>query len=367
MDNLLYRIANVEIDVVTLVANLGAMNIPVSRKTIPKKKDELIIFSLPIGRYKKLWMFRCSLKDRSISCSGGVTKTFFGHNVWVFKKEIEQLLAIIAIVAAALREIGGLTLPASMNAITVERVEVTRHHSLDGLVSKRVAIDRLAAMFMARFPRRYFRNGATHDEPGTTGIGLNKSARVCRVYDPLPKFKEKPTHVTDDVWIALRDECEGHLRVELIFAKRELQSAGLSTVAAWADDVSVERLVAKRYNDYGLSVAVNTEELPREEVLAAHPAFVDAARFFFTNGRRGKRIETRNGSANRFKQYMAANGYCTDVSFSHHVHLAHGLSAVLQPQLAADLPKDLRANRSLFSFWWKGHRVSERPILGSVT
>jgi len=298
-------------------------------------------------------MFRCSLKDRSIACSGGVTKTFFGHNVWVFTKEFEQLRAIIAIVAADLQKIGGITLPASLTAVTVVRVEVTRHHRLDGSVSKRLAIDRLAAMFMAMFPARHFRNGATHDEPGTTGIGLSKSTRVCRVYDPFFKFKEKPEHVQEDVWIALRDECERHLRIELMFAKRELQSAGLSTVAAWADHTLAEKLVSKRYNDYGLSVTFSTEELRHDDVIATNPAFVEAARFFFTEGARGTQIDPRNGSSNRFKQYMAVKGYCTDVPFSHHAHLAHGLGTILQPQLAAELSRDLSANRNLFSFWWK--------------
>lgn len=218
MDNLSYRIAGVDIDVPALVANLEAMGVPVSRKTIPKRKDELITFSLPIGKHKTRWMFRCSLEDRSIACSGGVTKTFFGHNVWVFKKEIGQLLAIISIIAADLQKIGGIILPMSLTDITVERMEVTRHHCLENMVTKRQAIDRLDAMFMAMFPGRHFHNGATHNEPGTTGIGLHKSTRVCRVYDPVFKFKEKPEHVREDAWSVLHDECELHLRVELIFA-----------------------------------------------------------------------------------------------------------------------------------------------------
>lgn len=352
MDNLSYRIAGVDIDVPALVANLEAMDVPVSRKTIPKRKDELITFSLPIGKHKCRWMFRCSLKDRSVACSGGVTKTFFGHNVWVFKKEFQQLRAITAIIAADVNRIGGIVLPPSPTSITVERVEVTRHHLLEDL-SKRQAIERLAAMFMALFPGRHFHNGATHNEPGTTGIGLHKSTRVCRVYDPIFKFKEKPEHVREDVWQALHDECELHLRVELMFAKRELQSAGLTTIAAWEDHALVERLVAKRYQDYGLSVAFNTKKLQHDDVIATNPAFVEAARFFFTEGARGSEIPSNNGSSTRFKQYMAAKGFCTDVPFSHHVHLAHGVSAILQPELAAELSEDLRKDGDLFRHWWK--------------
>lgn len=358
MDNLSYRIVGVQIDVSKLMANLQAMGVPVSRKTIPKRKEELILFSLPIGKHSCRWMFRCSLKDCSIACSGGVTKTFFGHNVWVFTKEYQQLLAIIAIIAADLQKVGGITLPTSLTAVTIERVEVTRHHRLDGVVSKRLAIDRLAAMFMAMFPSRHFRNGATHNEPGTIGIGLNKSTRVCRIYDPIFKFKERPIHVQEDVWAALRDECEKHLRVELMFAKRELQSIGLSTVAAWEDHALVEQLVEKRYKEYGLSIAFSTKKLEHEEVSATNPAFVEAARFFFTESMRGALIDPRNGSSNRFKQYMTAKGYHVDVPFSHHRHLAHGLSAYLQPGLAAELSDDLRTNRNLFSFWWQEHWIN---------
>lgn len=353
MDNISYRIKDVIIDLPVLMRNLNALGVAVSRKTVPKQKDELILFSLPIGKYGCRWMFRISLKGLSIACSGGVTKTFFGHNVWVFKKEAEQLRAIIAIVAADLHGIGGITLPRSLTAILVERVEVTRHHNLEGLVTKPEAIDRLDAMIMAMFSSRHFLNGATHDQPGTTGIGLSKSARVCRVYDPFFKFNQKPEHVPEDEWAALCSECEKHLRLELMFAKRELKSAGLSTVAAWADEALIEKLVAKRYADYGLSVKFNTDLLMPSDVIATNPAFEEAARFFFTNGAKGKQINARSGSSNRFKRYMAARGYCTNVAFSHHVHLAHGLSDVLQPHLAVELSDNLRANRKLFSFWWR--------------
>jgi hypothetical protein len=88
-------------------------------------------------------------------------------------------------------------------------------------------------------------------------------------------------------------------------------------------------------------------------VIGTNPAFVEAARFFFTEGTRGSQIPNTNGSSTRFKQYMAAKGFCTDVPFSHHVHLAHGLSAILQPELAAELSEDLRKDGDLFRHWWK--------------
>lgn len=354
MDNLTYRIEDVDIHVPSLKQNLEEKGIPVSIKTVPRKQDEIILFSLPIGRHQCRWMFRCSTKGRSISCSGGVTKTFFGHNVWVFKKEFEQLTAIIEIISTDLANIGGITLPSSMDAITVERVELTRHHVLNESVSKRQAIDRLSTMFMTLFPDRHFRNGANLDQAGTTGIGLNKSTRVCRVYDPAFKLKEKPAHVPDAVWATFGEECGQHLRVELMFPKRELESAHLSKVAAWANVTSLEGLVAKRYKDYGLSVKFNTDVLPPSQIISTNPAFVEAARYFFTNGERGAPIDSRSGTSNRFKQYMAAKGYCTDVAFSRHIHLAHDLHRILEPQLAAELPNDLRSHRKLFNYWWLG-------------
>lgn len=81
MDNLTYRIADVDINATVLTKTLKDLGIPMSQKTIPKQKDETITFSLPIGKYQCRWMFRYSLKRRSITCSGGVTKTFFAHNV----------------------------------------------------------------------------------------------------------------------------------------------------------------------------------------------------------------------------------------------------------------------------------------------
>lgn len=61
----------------------------------------------------------------------------------------------------------------------------------------------------------------------------------------------------------------------------------------------------------------------------------------------------KSDAFDRFKQYMAAKGYCTNVPFSYHPHLAHGRSAILKPQLAAELPENLRTNRDLFGLWWR--------------
>jgi len=354
MDNLSYRITHTDIDVPTLVAYLTDAGIPVSRKTSPKKNNELITFSLPIGQYRCRWMFRCNVKDRTINCSGGVTKTFFAHNVWVFKKEALQLAAITDIVAADLVKIDGITLPTAKTFITIERVEVTRHHELPSPVTKAEAINSLSTMFVTMFANRHFRNGATHDEPGTTGLGMSKSSRVCRVYDPSSKFKEKPEHIPDSAWDALRAQCENHLRVELIFGKRELKSVGLDAVAAWDSADKIEQLIKKRYEDYCLSVRFNASDngLLPADFQSTNPAYVEAARHFFTDGVKGKKIDSRNGTSNRFKQFMAAKGYCTDVAFSRHSHLVHGLDSILQSPLAAELPDELRTHRDLFTFWW---------------
>jgi hypothetical protein len=352
MDNLIYRIEDADIQVSALKQSLKDQGIPVSIKTVPRKDDEIAVFSLPIGRYQSRWMFRCSTRCRSITCSGGVTKTFFGHNVWVFKNEIKQLETITSIIFTTLAKVGGITLPSPSDAITVERAELTRHHDLDNLLTKREAIDRLSTMFMTLFPSRHFRNGANLDDAGTTGIGLNKSSRVCRVYDPSAKFKGKPAPVPDAVWARFAKACAQHLRVEIMFSKRELESAGLSKVSAWADTTLIDRLIAKRYRDYGLSVKFNMEAMQREQIAATNPAFVEAARYFFTNGERGTPIDNRSGTSNRFKRYMAAKGYCTDVTFLRHVHLAHGLHEILEPQRAAELPDELRSNSELFKRWW---------------
>lgn len=351
MDNLRYRIEGVQIDVTSLIEHLNSMGVSVSRKTIPKRQDELITFSLPVGKYGSRWLFRCSLKDRAISCSGGVTSTFFGHNVWVFKNEFAQLQTILSIVGSVLTSLNGMVFPSALSAVIVDRVEVTRHH-LPQVLCTRHAVEALDAMFKAKFPGRHFLNGDTHDDPGTTGIGQFKSTRVCRVYDPAYKFAAKPGHVPNELWRTLSAECDQHLRVEIIFAKRELAAAGLSTVASWKDQTLVNALLKKRYQDYGLSVAFRTDRLAPEEVTAAHPAFIEAARHFFTDGERGTPIHTANGSLNRFKRYMAEKGYCADVPFSHHVHLAHGLSETLQPHLAEELPSHIRADKELFDHWW---------------
>ena len=120
MDNLSYRIADATIDVPTLLKALHSAGINVSHKTLPKTGTELIMFSLPIGKYAARWMFRLNLTDRTITCSGGVTKTFFGHNVWVFKNEATQLEAIISIIGADLQKIGGIELPSTPEALTVD-------------------------------------------------------------------------------------------------------------------------------------------------------------------------------------------------------------------------------------------------------
>lgn len=355
MDNLTYRISNVGFDVPSLLIALKSKGINVTQKTVPRTQTELVLFSLPVGKYAARWMFRINLKENSVSCSGGVTKTFFCHNVWVFKNEAVQLEAILMVIHAELQNIDGITLPTSLEAVTIERVEITHHYAMPASFSVANAIGRLNTLFMTLFPARRFLNGDTHDEPGTTGIGVVKSSRVCRVYDPSYKFDKKPDHISEESWQELKNYCTKHLRIELMFGKRELHAAGLSPLADWSDSAKIEQLVAKRYKDYGLSVEFNAtnDGLTPADVKKTNPSFVEYARHWFSGGARGTLPDGRSGSSNRFKQFMAAKGYRTDVPFDRHIYLLHGLHDILKPELRADLPDSIRKDRQLFSHWWK--------------
>lgn len=355
MDNLTYRISNVGFDVPSLLVALKSKDINVTQKTIPRTQTETILFSLPVGKYAARWLFRINLKDGSISCSGGVTKTFFGHNVWVFKNEATQLAAILLIIHVDLQNIHGIRLPPVADSVSIERAEITHHFEMQAPVTKAGAIAKLNTLFMTLFPARRFLNGDTHDEPGTTGIGVVKSSRVCRAYDPRYKFDEKPEHISEEPWVELKKYCVNHLRIELMFSKRELIAAGLSTVAGWNDSSKIEQLVAKRYRDYGLSVeftATNTGFTPAD-VKKTNPSYVDFARHWFSAGAKGTPPSGTSGSANRFKTYMARKGFRTEVPFNRHIYLQHGLHDILQPGLSADLPDAIRQSRELFGQWWR--------------
>lgn len=359
MDNTTYRIVDAAVEPSELAATLAQRKVKVTRRNDPKKNSEEMLFSLPIGPYKARWLFRINLTDRSIACSGGVTKTFFGHNLYVFTNEAVQLRAIEQIVSNALRNLPGLVLPDQFEPV-IERAELTRHHTLPPAINKADAQRRLDLMQMTLLPSRYSNEGRNHDNPGTTRIGKTKSSRACRIYDPCIKFsdelknKGRPPHIPVEPWSALCNMVEPDLRVEIMFNKRELESTGFDTIAGWEDATAVMRLLENRYQRFGLSVAYRADQagFTPESVRAEHPTFVEYARHFFSNGAKGSPPNLRSGSTPRYKKYMLEHGYNVDVPFERHQFLVHGLHDILRPDRAAELPLELRRNPDLFGQWW---------------
>jgi hypothetical protein len=359
MDNTSFRIVDTALEPSKLAATLAQHKVKVTRRTDPKRKSEEMLFSLPVGPYKARWLFRINLTEGSIACSGGVTKTFFGHNLYVFTNEAAQLRSIAQIVSTGLRDMPGMELPDEFEPV-IERAEVTRHHTLPADIDKADAQHRLDLMQMTLLPSRYSNEGRNHDNPGTTRIGKTKSSRACRIYDPCMKFDEKlkdrgrPPHVPAESWSALCNACAADLRVELMFNKRELESAGLDTIAGWEDVAAVMRLLENRYQRFGLSVdfRADQEGFTPESVRAEHPTFVNYARHFFSNGEKGAAPNPRSGSTPRYKKYMLDHGYNVDVPYERHQYLVHGLHQILRPDLAADLPLVIRRDAHLFGQWW---------------
>jgi hypothetical protein len=356
MDNLSFRINDVVIDVPAFTASLLRLGINVTRKTIVKPNSELILFSLPVGKYKCRWLFRLNLTDKCLSCSGGVTKTFFDHNVWVFKNEAVQIAAIMGIVCDAVQQIDGIVLKSiDPFSFWLERVELTQHFVMPDGMSLADALAKIDLLFMTLFPRRCSSpEGKNHDNPGTVRLGKTKSSRVCRAYDPVSKFESKPDHVSAESWSSLKAFCIKQLRVELMFNKRELKTTGLEKLAKWEYAETVNKLIAKRYKELGLSVEfkATNEHFNPGDVRTTNPSYIDYARHWFSAGVKGSPPNPRSGAANRFKQYMAVKGYRTDVTYARHQFLVHGLHDVLVPELCADLPMELRRDLALFGKWW---------------
>jgi hypothetical protein len=359
MDNTTFRIVDTAVELSELAAALAQRKVKVTQRTDPKKNSEEMLFSLPIGPYKARWLFRIDLTERSIACSGGVTKTFFGHNLHVFANEAVQLRVITQIVSNGLRGLPGLVLPDAFEPV-IERAEVTRHHTLPGEIDKADAQRRLDLMQMTLLPSRYSNEGRNHDNPGTTRIGKTKSSRACRIYDPGVKFDDKlkdkgrPPHIPVESWSALCAAVERDLRVELMFNKRELEAAGLDTIAGWEDAAVVKRLLENRYQRFGLSVNFRADQqgFTPQSVHAERPTFVKYAQHFFSKGTKGSAPNPRSGATPRYKKYMLEHGYNVDVPFERHEFLVHGLHEILRADRAAALPLDLRQNADLFGQWW---------------
>lgn len=355
MDNLTFRISYLGYDVPTLVAALESRDINVTQKSIPRAKTKLILFALPVGRFRTKWLFRFNLTEHTISCSGGVTKTFFGHNLWVFNNEWDQLCTITNIVSSCLAEVDGIIFPdASLESITVEHVELTNHFILPAPWTQADAIDKANSLFMVLFPKQHDTDGKTLDDPGTASIGKNKSNKLCRVYDPCKKFKDCPDHVTPESWTTLTDKCTNHLRVEIMMKSRDIERLKLQRVDAWKDTAKIDAFLAKKHKHFGLTVDYKAEAgtLTPPAVEKTNPTFVEYARYWFSDGARGTPPNKTSGSANRFRQYMEERGFNINVPLKHHVHLTHGMHEFLDPALRADIPQEVRANKELFGQWW---------------
>jgi hypothetical protein len=360
MDNATFRIPDVRIARSALTKTLVHRKIKLTRRTNADPVSEEMLFSLPIGPYRARWMIRLNLTHGSVTCSGGVTRTFFGHNLYVFANEAIQLQTITKLVSTALRELPGLILPDEFEPF-IERVELTRHHTLPPEFDKEDAQRRIDLMLMTLFPSRYSNEGRNHDNPGTTRIGKTKSSRVCRIYDPATKFDERlkekgrPAHIPLDDWTALCNACDRHLRVEIMLNKRELESVSLNRLSGWTDASVVLSLLESRYRRFGLSVKYRADQdgFSPEFVGDKHPTFVGYARYFFSAGARGTAPNTRSGSTPRYKKFMLAHGYNVDAAFARHKFLAHELHEVLRPDRASNLPQDIRRNQILFRRWWE--------------
>lgn len=365
MDNTTFRIVDITVNPSELAAALTQRKIKVTHRTDPNKGSEEMLFSLPIGPYKARWLFRINLTERSIACSGGVTKTFFGHNLHVFANEAVQLRTIEQIVSNALRNLPGLVLPDQFEPV-IERAELTRHHTLPPDINKADAQRRLDLMQMTLLPSRYSNEGRNHDNPGTTRIGKTKSSRACRIYNPGLKFEDKlkdkgkPQHIPVESWAALCAAVERDLRVELMFNKRELDSEGLDTIPGWEDAAAIKSLLENRYQRFGLSVdfRADQEGFTPHSVHAEHPTFVKYAQHFFSKGAKGSAPNPRSGAMPRYKKYMLNHGYNVDVPFERHQFLVHGLHEFLRPDCAAELPLDIRRDPALFGQWWNSDKQS---------
>lgn len=141
MDNFKGRISNIKFRVEELRTALASASIKFSVRHGTGGALEDIRFSIVVGKHKERWLIRLYPKAGSLTFSGGVTKTFFGHNLWVFNNEYVQMRAIIGILARELGNIGGITLPDSLRKglfddVSVERVELTNHFSLPPAITQ---------------------------------------------------------------------------------------------------------------------------------------------------------------------------------------------------------------------------------------
>jgi hypothetical protein len=354
MDNFKFIIRDVRLETVTLTAALRSANVNVTVRHESGKEEPTVTFALKIGEHNGRWLCRHNGANQTLSCSGGATSTFFAHNLWVFGNEATQMRVIASMVMDTLSALDGVNIASSPEDIVPNRVELTSHFPLLDITHNE-AIQRIDAMLKRRYGKSRFRNGDTHVEAGVTGIGSTKSERWLRIYNPLWKQGKKPSHVTQEAWDELVAFCAQHLRVEIILRDRDIERLDLSGISAWEDRGRIDEILSDKLWHAGLTVPFTSTvgELTPQDVSGTNPAFVDAARCFFSDGERGSPIDKRNGSANRFRQFMIARGYDINIPFSDHYLLAHGLNEMLRLERRAELPSTLRTNAELFRRWWE--------------
>ncbi|WP_144162274.1 hypothetical protein [Paraburkholderia sp. BCC1885] len=357
MDNFKFIINGIQVEIKALTAALKSAGVNLTVRHESDQEEPLLLFALKVGKANGKWLFTYDSKAQSLSCSGGATSTFFGHNLWVFRNEATQMRAIASIVIDALSTINGVNITSSAEDIVPDRVEMTSHFPLQD-VTHNDAIQRIDAMLKRRCGKSRFRNGDAHNEAGVTGIGPTKSERWLRIYNPLWKQGKKPPHIGQQAWYELAGFCARHLRVEIILRDRDIARLDLTKVSAWEDHERIDGILREKLWHAGLTVPFTSTigELTPNDVRSTNPAFVDAARHFFTDGERGSPIDKRNGSANRFRQFMIARGHDINIPFGDHHLLAHGLHEMLELERRATLPSTLRTNQELFGRWWEDNK-----------
>lgn len=359
MDNTRLSFIAESVDTDELARHLRALGITRTTRESADGHTE-ILFPMLVGKFEQRWLFRLTPKNRTITCSGGVTKTFYGHNAWVFSdNEWQQLQDIVSILWRQLSEVPGIGLnsvPAD-DLVDVLFAELTRHHDVSEAGSREDAMAKLHRLWEALYPKQYCSDRPTPDDPGTARIGKTKSHRLARAYLPSAKFgvpKAKPAHIAPALWGQLYKHCEPCVRVELIFDARTLRAAGLSKVSGWQDLNRVNSLIEERYRRFGLNVAYSDQPLSSSEFSPRAWKTAEAARHFFTGGQRGKMLPSGTGSESRFARYMADKGYNISVPFILHEALKHDLHHLMDPHSPAVLPPRLRASSRLFPQWWLG-------------
>jgi hypothetical protein len=352
MDNLKVKLSNIQLDCDRFIDGLTAQGMQVTARYGAGRHIAAIKFSCPMGKFKERWLISVEPRSARLTVSGGVTKTFFGHNLWVFNNEGVQLKTILGILVRRISKLDGLALSQSPQDISIERVEVTNHFALPPSVEPSEAINKLDVLFKALFAGRSFRNGETLEAPGTIGVGLSKSNRICRIYDP--DWKERPSHISAESWNQLVGACDRHLRVENIILSRDMQRWELGSVSAWEDDTKIREYLEDRFRYLGLSFEYKFDiDGPCNDALSLNQKFLEYAFHWASEGKRGVEPDKRSGSYGRFKKRMEELGFDVTVSFLRHELLAHGMHDILKPAMRADLPMEVRTNAELFDFWWR--------------